>query len=92
MAIILVDHHLKDFASWLDMFAANPPPAIGRWRVLRGQDDPNRVYVVGEMDDSEVPEVKEYFASERMQEVFRRVNGQSTSPLAFVWLEDVTPR
>ena len=24
MAIILVDHHLKDFASWLDMFAANP--------------------------------------------------------------------
>jgi hypothetical protein len=91
MAILVADHHLKDFASWLNLFAANPPPMIGRWRLLRGIDDPNRVYVVGEMDDSEVGEVKKYFASEEMQEVFAKVNEQSTSPLEFVWLEDATP-
>lgn len=91
MAIFVADHHLQDFASWLELFSANPPPSIGRWRLLRGSNDPNRVYVVGEIEDSEAGKVKEYFASERMQKVFRQVNEQSTSPLEIVWLEDVTP-
>lgn len=91
MAVMVADHHLKDFASWLDLFAKNPPPPIGKWRLFRGSDDPNRVYVVGEMDDSEVPEVRKYLESDRMQEVFRQVNQQSTSPVEFILLEDVTP-
>lgn len=92
MAIFVADHHLKDFAAWLELFKVNPPPAIGRWRLLRGSDDPNRVRVVGEVDDSEVGNVKKYLASEQMQEVFKKVNEQlSTSPVEFVWFEDITP-
>ena len=91
MAIFVADHHLKDFAAWLDMFTANPPPPIGRWRLLRGSEDPNRVRVVGEIDDSEVDEVKSYFASNQMQDVFKKVNELSTTPLEFVWFEDITP-
>ena len=91
MAILVVDHHLKDFDSWFEVFSANPPPSIGRWRVARGIDDPNRVHVVGEVDASEVEDVKSYMASEAMQNVFAQVNEASTSPLEFTWLEDVTP-
>jgi hypothetical protein len=91
MPIIVVDHHLKDFETWLEIFSANPPPDLGSWRLIRGIDDPNRVRVIGEMSDSEVDGVKDYFASERMQKVFKQVNEISTSPLEFVWFNDVTP-
>ena len=91
MAVLVVDHHLKDFDTWFEVFSANPPPNIGRWRVARGIDDPNRVHVVGEVAASEVEDVKSYMASEAMQNVFARVNEASTSPLEFTWLEDVTP-
>ena len=91
MAVLVVDHHLKDFDTWFEVFSANPPPNIGRWRVARGIDDPNRVHVVGEMDASEVEDVKSFMASEAMQKVFAQVNEASTSPLEFTWLEDVTP-
>lgn len=91
MAVLVIDHHLEDFDAWFEVFSANPPPNIGRWRVARGIDDPNRVHVVGEMDASEVEDVKSFMASEAMQKVFARVNEASTSPLEFTWLEDVTP-
>lgn len=91
MPIIVVDHHLKDFDTWFEIFSANPPPDIGSWRLLRGTDDPNRVRVVGEMSASEVEGVNDFMGSEKMQKVFTRVNEMSTSPLEFVWLDDVTP-
>lgn len=91
MAILVVDHHLKDFDTWFEIFAANPPPQIGRWRLARGIDDPNRVHVVGEMDSSEIKDVEEFMASENMQGVFRQVNEMSTSPMEFTWFEDVSP-
>lgn len=91
MPIIVVDHHLKDFDKWFEIFSANPPPDTGRWRLIRGIDDPNRVQVSGEVSASEVEGVKDFMASERMQKVFRQVNEMSTSPLEFVWFDDVTP-
>ena len=91
MPIIVADHHLKDFDKWLEMFSDNPPPDMGKWRLLRGADDPNRVRVVGEISLSEVDGVKDYFASDRMQKVFKQVNEISTTPIEFVWFDDVTP-
>jgi hypothetical protein len=91
MAVVVADHHLKDFDAWLELFSANPPPNVGRWRLFRGADDPNRVHVVGEMDASEVKAVKDYFASEKMQGVFAQVNGISTHPIEFTWFEEATP-
>jgi hypothetical protein len=40
---------------------------------------------------SEVKDVKNFIESERMKDVFRRVNAMSTAPLEFIWLEEVTP-
>jgi hypothetical protein len=91
MPTIVVDHHLKDFESWFDVFKSNPPPDFGKWHVARGIDDPNRVHVVGVLDDSEVGALKEHFASENMKRVFAQVNENSTKPIEFIWLEDVTP-
>ncbi len=91
MPILVVEQHVKNFDAWFEIFSANPPPDIGRWRLARGIDDPNRVHVVGEMDASEVEEVKNFIASEKMQEVFGRVNELSTAPMEFIWLEEVPP-
>jgi len=91
MAIVVADHHLKDFDAWFELYKANPPPDIGRWRVARGIDDPNRVHVVGVMEASEVGAVKDHLASETMQEAFVQVNELSTTPIVFSWFEDVTP-
>ena len=91
MPIFVAIHRLKDFDEWLKVFKANPPPKVGRWRLARGIDDPNRVHVVGEVRSSDVNEVKAFLASDRMQEVFRRVNAMSTVPVEFVLLEEVEP-
>ena len=64
---------------------------IGRWRLTRGIDDRNRVHVVAEVEASEVNAVKEFLKSERMQDVFLRVNAMSTAPLEFIWLAELTP-
>ncbi len=42
MATLIADHQLINFDEWFALFSANPPPAIGKWRLLRGSDDPNR--------------------------------------------------
>lgn len=89
MPTIVVDHHLEDFDSWFKVFQSNPPPDFGQWRVARGIDDPNRVHVIGVLDDSEVDALKEHFSSENMKQVFAQVNAGSTKPLEFIWLEDV---
>ena len=91
MATLVIIHHLKDVGEWTKLFKANPPPPVGRWRLLRGTDDRNRVHVVGDVAASEVSAVKEFVGSERMQDVFRRVNAMSTVPLEFVWLEEPIP-
>jgi hypothetical protein len=91
MPALAIIHRLKDFDEWITVFKSNPPPQIGRWRLLRGIDDRNRVHVVAELQASEVNGVKEFIASERMQNVFRQVNAMSTAPLEFVWLEELTP-
>jgi hypothetical protein len=54
MPVVVVVHRLKNFDEWLKVFKADPPPQIGRWRLLRGSDDRNRVHVVGEVKASEV--------------------------------------
>ncbi len=54
-------------------------------------EDRNRVHVVGELAASEVQTVKDFLASERMQDVFKRVNAMSTAPIEFVFLEEPTP-
>lgn len=91
MATLVVDHHLKDFDSWFDTFKANPPPELGQWSVARGIDDPNRVHVIGVIEESDVDAVKEHLNSEQMQRVFVKVNEGSTAPIEFIWFEDVTP-
>jgi hypothetical protein len=91
MPICVAVHHLKDFDAWFEVFKSNPPPSVGRWRVLRGSNDPNRVHVVGEFEASQVDEIKSFLASDKMQAVFNEVDAMSTEPLEFVWLDDVTP-
>ncbi len=91
MPIFVAIHHLEDFDEWLKVYKANPPPKVGRWRLTRGVDDRNRVHVVGEVKPSDVNEVKTFLGSDRMQEVFRRVNAMSTAPVEFVLLEEVEP-
>ena len=91
MPVLLVVHRLKDFDEWIKLFKTNPPPKIGRWRLLRGIDDRNRVHVVAEVEASEVKAVKDFVESQGMQDVFRRVNAMSTAPLEFVWLEELAP-
>ncbi len=89
--LLVVIHHLKDFNEWITLFKADPPPAVGRWRLARGIDDRNRVHVVGEVSAAEVKDVKDFLNSPRMQDVFRRVNAMSTVPIEFVWLDEVKP-
>lgn len=90
MPMLVADHHLKDYDDWFKMFSANPPPKIGRWRIMRGVDDPNRVRVVAEVTPAEVDGVKQFVASPEMQGVFEKVNAMSTSPIDFVWFDEVT--
>jgi hypothetical protein len=89
MPTFMAIHHLKDFDAWLELFKTNPPPKVGRWRLTRGQDDRNCAIVIGEVNASQVDEVKAYLTSKRMQEVFRRADEMSTRPVDFVLLEDV---
>jgi heme/copper-type cytochrome/quinol oxidase subunit 2 len=35
MPVVVVVHRLKNFDEWLKVFKADPPPKIGRWRLLR---------------------------------------------------------
>jgi hypothetical protein len=89
--LVVADHRLKNFDEWIEIFKSNPPPQISRWRLARGIDDPNRVQVVAELEPSEVQQFKAFLESERMQEVFRRVNAMSRAPIEFIWLEQVAP-
>ncbi len=91
MALLIADHHLKNFDDWFALFASNPPPPIGSWRVYRGADDPNRVYVIADVADSDVDAVNEWAGSEQMQNTFGQVNEMSEAPLEIVWANDVTP-
>lgn len=91
MAILVIDHRLKDFDTWFELFSANPPPPIGNWRLARGTDDPNRVHVVGMMDASEVEPVKSFFATDKMQAVLGQAGEMSTAPIEWIWLEEVAP-
>jgi hypothetical protein len=91
MPVHVAVHRLKDFDEWIKVFKANPPPPVGRWRLLRGIEDRNRVHVVAEMEASEVKGVKEFLVSPQMRDVFQRVNAMSTAPVEFLWLEDLTP-
>ncbi len=91
MPTIVVDHHLKDFDAWLEIFMQHPPPKVGKWRLLRGVDDPNRVQVIGEAEASEVDEINAFMASDHMKEVFARVTEGSTRPLEFTWFDELKP-
>lgn len=88
MPVLLAVHHLKDFDEWLQLFKSNPPPKVGRWRMLRGMDDRNRVHLVAELQSSEVKQVKDFIDLDHMKDVFKRVNAMSTAPLEFIWLEE----
>jgi hypothetical protein len=91
MTVLLAVHRLKDFDEWIKLFTTNPPPKIGKWRLLRGTEDRNRVHVVAELQPSEVQGVRDFLQSQRMQDVFKQVNAMSTAPLEFVWLEELVP-
>ena len=90
MPVVAAVHRLKNFDEWLKLFKSNPPPKVGRWRVLRGSEDRNRVHVVAELASSEVKEVKDFIQSNHMQYVFKQVNDISTAPVEFIWLEELS--
>ena len=90
MPIVFAVHRLKNFDQWLKLFKSNPPPKVGRWRVLRGSEDRNRVHVVAELAASEVKDVKDFIQSKHMQDVFKQVNDMSTAPMEFIWLEELS--
>jgi len=89
MPIFIADHRLKSFDAWIEVFRANPPPPVGHWRLTRAADDPNRVFVIGEVAASDVKTVKEFLASDHMQAVFRQVDTMSAAPIEFLLLEEV---
>ena len=91
MPVMIVDQQLNDFDEWLAIFKTNPPPAIGTWRLLRGADDPNRVYVVGECAEHEVADVNAFFRSDKMAAVLGQANAMSARPMEIVWLNEMTP-
>jgi hypothetical protein len=91
MPALVIIHRLKNFDEWIKVFASNPPPQAGRWRLMRGTDDRNRVHVVGEMAAGEVKAVKDFLESDHMRDVFKTVNAMSTAPMEFVWLEEQRP-
>jgi hypothetical protein len=88
MPVLVAIHRLKNFDDWLKLFKSNPPPKLGRWRVLRGSEDRSRVHVVAEMASSEVQDVKDFIQSKHIQDVFKQVNDMSTAPIEFIWLEE----
>ena len=90
MAVMIADHQLNNFDEWITLFRANPPPSIGTWRLLRSADDPNRVYVIGEVRDSDVADINAFFQSDRMAAVLDEANAMSARPMDIVWLNDVT--
>ena len=91
MPVVVVVYRLTNFDEWLELFKANPPPKVGHWRVVRGMHDRNRVHVVGEVAASELKAVQDFFGSEHMRDVFKRVNAISTTPPKILWLEELTP-
>ena len=90
MPVVVAVHRPKNFDEWFKLFKSNPPPKVGRWRVLRGSEDRNRVYVVAELASSEVKDVKDFIQSKHMQDVFKQVNDMSTAPMEFIWLEELS--
>jgi len=90
MPVVVAVHRLRNFDEWFKLFKSNPPPKVGRWRVLRGSEDRNCVYVVAELTSSEVKDVKDFFQSKHMQGVFKQVNEISTTPVEIVWLEELS--
>lgn len=92
MPTFVADHHLKNFDEWLKLFKANPPPPVGRWRVVRGIDDPNHVFVVGDVDEASVQKVNDFWHSERMTEIIRKVDAMSTAPLKSAWFNELPPQ
>jgi hypothetical protein len=90
MPVVITVHRLKNFDEWFKLFKSNPPPKVGRWRVLRGSEDRNRVHVVAELAASEVQDVEDFIRSKHMQDVFKQVNDMSTAPMEFIWLEELS--
>jgi hypothetical protein len=90
MPVLVAIHRLKNFDDWLKLFKSNPPPKLGRWRVLRGSEDRSRVHVVAELAASEVKDVKDFIQSKHMQDVFKQVNDMSTAPMESIWLEELS--
>jgi hypothetical protein len=60
MPVVVAIHRLKNFDEWFKLFKSNPPPKVGRWRILRGSEDRNRVHVVAELTESEAKELKDF--------------------------------
>jgi hypothetical protein len=90
MPVVVAVHRLKNFDEWFKLFKSNPPPKVGRWRVLRGSEDRNRVHVVAELAASEVKDIKDFIQTKHMQDVFKQVNDMSTAPIEFIWLEELS--
>jgi hypothetical protein len=86
MSVLLAVHRVKNFDDWFKLFKSNPITKVGRWRVLRGSEDRNRVYVVAELAASEVKDVKDFIQSKHMQDVFKQVSDMSE----FIWLEELS--
>ena len=90
MPVFVTVHRLKNFDEWFKLLKSNPPPKVGRWRVMHESEDRNRVHVVAELAASEVKEVKDFIQSKHMQDLFKQVNDMSTAPMEFIWLEELS--
>ena len=91
MAVFIGDHQLKNVDDWFALFKDNPPPPHGTWRILQSNDDPNRIWVIGEVADGDVAAVEQWAASDHMTDVFAQVNAMSTRDLQIAWATDKTP-
>jgi quinol monooxygenase YgiN len=60
MTTVLIDHRVADYDAWRPHFdramEAEWTRPVGSYRVLRGQDDPNRVLVLQTFDSREAAE------------------------------------
>ena len=73
MAVVIIRHKVKDFASWKRAFDAHKPAREGtglsKSRVFRSADDPSEVVLV--FDAADISKVKAFVASAELQSAMK---------------------
>jgi hypothetical protein len=76
VAILHIEHHVRDFDAWKRSFDSDPvgreQGGVRRYRILQAADDPN--FVIIELDFDSADEAEAF--GERLRELWGRVGDQ----------------